>query len=376
MAIYYEDISPVKVIPLHSLIICDRAETINQFAPHECVALKDIGLQLVGHRRHYLNHIIYDEMRHRVALKLSLGERVVIATMDLGPEQRRQLVSLAHNQGAAVFNLTEEPETALGEPIATQATIRPVTVLPTVDILQHLRAQGWQGITVIGDVHGELAALETALSWAYSRQHFVWLLGDILDYGADTLETVDRVHRAVMHGEAALVLANHERKIARWLDRSTEHLRISEGNRVTIDALDRLSGRERGRWVGRFRGLLAHTALMQQIGDVTLMHAAAHPSLWTNPDPQAIENFALYGESDHVGGRYRRTHRWIDCVPEGKLVVVGHDVISPEYPLVITGQRGGKVVFLDTGCGKGGHLSSADFRFNSTGLYLESFKRN
>lgn len=353
----------MEIIPLHCLILCELADQLGLFATHEIVDLDTISYQLVGSsRRHDLISIIYSELRHRVILKLSLGERVVVDTRGLSRDQRHHLVSMAENQGAAVVTIS-------------QPAIKPVISLPA-QVDSHLRAQHWQGITVIGDVHGELAPLQQALAWARSRRHFVWLLGDVIDYGAQTLAVLDAVHAAVMHGEAAMILANHERKIARWLDHDNHdhHLRISDGNLVTTTALDRLTLRERTRWIGRFRALLAHTSLTQQIGNITLMHAAAHPSLWGKPNQAAIEQYALYGESDQTGGKYKRTHRWIDAVPAGKTVIVGHNIMS-DYPLIMTGARGGKVIFLDTGCGKGGLLSSADLRFDVDGLHVECFNR-
>jgi protein phosphatase len=247
-----------------------------------------------------------------------------------------------------------------------------VSPLPDVGLNEHLR--GWDGITVIADVHGDLTSLEEALAWAKSRRRFAWLLGDTIDYGSATLATLERVHEAVMWGEAALVLGNHERKIARWLDQERGHMRLSDGNRVTTNALERLPEARKQQWIGRFRALLAHASLTQQVDNVMLIHAAAHPSLWTTPDRNGVEHLALYGESDHSGGRYRRSHNWVDSVPKGKLVIVGHEIIS-DFPLVVTGKQGGQVVFLDTGCGKGGRLSSADLRFAADGTRLECFKR-
>jgi Calcineurin-like phosphoesterase len=362
----------LDTIPLHCLVLCEVSDRLDSFAPHELVDLDTISHQLVGiTRRHDLAAIVYGELRHRVSLKLSLGERTVVDTRGLTGDQRRQLASIANHQGATLITIGSRLDGSFT--VRPDATLNLILPLP-VRIDSHLRAQ-WEGITVIGDVHGELAPLQRALDWARSRHHFAWLLGDLIDYGPDTLATIETVHHAVMHGEAAMVLANHERKIARWLDRDSDHhVRLSDGNRVTIAALDRLTMRERTQWTGRFRALLAHTALTQQIGNLTLMHAAAHPSLWNRPDRTAIEQYALYGESDQSDGRYRRTHRWVDAVPDGKMVIVGHNIMS-DYPLVMTGAQGGKVIFLDTGCGKGGLLSSADLRFTQQELRLECFNR-
>ena len=349
------------IVPLHSVVFCDR-DQLAQFPPHERLSQQSVLRDLVGDTTRDLRAIVVAELLHRVSLKLSLGQRVAVLD-DLTAADHRQLTSLATAQGASVVKAVAPLALAQALPAAPYGHLRGI----------------WKGITLVGDVHGELAALTAALQWAKARQHFVWLLGDVIDYGADTLETADAVHRAVMSGCAAVLIGNHERKIARWLYQSENgkpHIRINDGNRVTIDALNRLKPPARKQWIGRFRALLGHASLMQQIDNLTLLHAAAHPSLWeAKPNPTLVEQFALYGEGDHSGGKFRRVHHWIDAVPLGKTVFVGHDVLAP-FPTILTGAKGGQVVFLDTGCGTGGFLSTADLRFNDAGLRLECFNRH
>ena len=347
------------VIPLHSIVFCDRAQ-LERFPPHERISREHIAYDLVGDTERDLRAIVFEELRHRVGLKLSLGQRVAVLADDLLINQRRQLTILAIGQGATVI-----------ESAGTLALPLPA------DPLEYLRAN-WRGITIVGDVHGDLAAMTTARHWAEARGNFVWFLGDVIDYGADTLATSDAAYEAVMNGTAGMIIGNHERKIARWLDQCDNgrpNLRLNAGNRVTIDALNALKLPVRKQWIGRFRSLLSHAALIQQIGNMTLLHGAAHPSMWGAPIQELVEQFALYGEADHSGGKYRRTHRWIDAIPSDRVVFVGHDVIG-EFPTVMTGAKGGRVVFLDTGCGTGGHLSTADLRFGESGLRLECFNRH
>lgn len=340
------------IVPLHCLVF-DR-DGMGQFPIHESLSYARIACDLVGDsQRVDLQRIIFAEMRHRVQLKLSLGERVVI-TNDLVADEKAQLIGIAKEQGAYVID--------------GMTDMQPVISGLSIDRLR----TAYRGITVVGDIHGDAEQLRNALAWARSRQHFVWLLGDIIDYGKDTLVCADIAYEAVMYGHAGLSIGNHERKIARWLDQKQS--RLNEGNRVTIDALQRLQTTDRRCWIGRFRAILAHATLMTQIGDVTLTHAAVHPSLWsTQPEQQSIEQFALYGQGE-TNGKYRRVRHWVNAIPKGQMVLVGHDVIAA-LPLILTGTLGGQVVFLDTGCGKGGYLSTADLRFSSDGLRLECFNR-
>jgi hypothetical protein len=349
------------VIPFHCLVFCDDLQ-IDLFSPHERISYQRIAHDLVGHDAPDLTAIITAEAQHKVELKLSLGQRVAVAAADF---PRRPLHDAACAQGASVQDIVGSPM----PPLVASLPVRPY------DYLQ----ANWRGITVVGDVHGDLRSLTRALRWAQTRENYVWLLGDVVDYGADTLATADAAYTAVMGGTAAMILGNHERKIARWLgqgDHGRPHLRITEGNRVTIDALNALKKMARQQWIGRFRSLLAHASLMQEIDNITLLHAAAHPSLWTKkPNTASTEQFALYGESDQSTGKFRRVHHWIDMVPAGKMVFIGHDTIGP-FPTIVSGALGGQVVFLDTGCGTGGYLSSADLRFGDRGLQLECFNRH
>lgn len=313
---------------------------------------------LVGERNFTHSHVIFNELCHRVHLKLSLGERVVVIGT-FRPDEKRNLTMLASSQGLSVID---------GDPRSAPIEL---PVLRTIE-------KKWHGITVVGDLHGNLKAFQDAATWARSRHHFLWLLGDIIDYGSDTLEIMTSAYHLVMAGEAAMVMGNHERKIARWLDQRENgkiFLRLSTGNKVTTHALEHLHPVKQRQWIGQFRSLLSHSSLVSRLHDITLVHGAIHPSFWTEqPDDAMVEKYALYGEAEHKGGKYKRTYQWVNHIPKDQTVIIGHDV-KHEFPYVDKGASGGQAVFLDTGCGKGGHLSSADLRFSDHGLHLECFKR-
>jgi predicted phosphodiesterase len=340
-----------KRIPLNSLVFCEQESS---FPSHEHVSMASIERDLIGDRRPELSAIVFEELQHRVQIKLRIGERVIVSD-HLSNIEKQKLTLIATRLGA----LTVDAD---------------ANSIPATRPMMSVIASNWNGITVVGDIHGNLEAFREAARWAKSRRNFMWLLGDIIDYGAETLATMTSVYHTVMSGEASMILGNHERKIARWLDEAGS-VRLSDGNKVTTQALARLSHDRQQQWIGQFRSLLAHCSLLCTTHDMTFIHGAVHPSFWSKtPDDDAVENYALYGESEHKGKRYRRTYRWVDQVPKGQTVIVGHDVMHI-YPLVKTGAKGGQIVFLDTGCGKGGSLSSADLRFSDGGLHLECFKR-
>lgn len=374
----------MKVVPLHSLVILvgdgDRERQLAAFPAHEIVSQAAISREMVGpNARFGTEEIVALEVQRRMSAKLKLGERVVIdARMDR--QRRLTLANLGRASGVPVFYLIVGPEdaqTSRGDGVAEVLDGREEIVSPVpsrIWVTDEMLRERFSGVTVIGDVHGMYSSLQTALKWARDRNQFIVLLGDVIDYGPDTLEVADEVYRLVMRGEARLILGNHERKIMRWID--GHRVRLSEGNRTTTQALNQLGDTAKGRWVGRFRGLYQNSRLIDSVFNVTFAHGAIHPDYWTNgTDSKVIENTAFFGEVDETRSqpeRPIRSYRWADCVPSDRYVVVGHDRRAA-LPFVQTNAANGKAVFLDTGSGKGGTLSSADFRFTTEGLRLETF---
>jgi protein phosphatase len=92
-----------------------------------------------------------------------------------------------------------------------------------------------------------------------------------------------------------------------------------------------------------------------------MLHGAPPPALGRVPPPLAR---ALFGQTTgrmQPDGFPERVLDWVDRIPAGLRVYVGHDRRSPDgRPLVMPGAAGGEAVFLDTGAGKGGHLSWVD----------------
>jgi hypothetical protein len=215
-------------------------------------------------------------------------------------------------------------------------------------------------------------SLLNVIAWARARRNFLYFLGDIIDFGWDTLAVAEEVHNLVMRGEAAMVMGNHERKIAKWveaMETGEKRPKLSEGNRVTTEALSALGPDARVRWLGKFRALLAHSPLIVDLDHVVLAHAGVHRTYWGDPDQEWIDRYALFGEGESQRNHYHQTFRWVEAIPAGHLVMVGHHMRFAE-PRVTTNAQGGQVVYLDTDCGKGGKLSSADLRFEDGRLRL------
>lgn len=395
-----------KLVPRHSLVIAIGPHTenrekllANNFDLHEIVSFANISLELIGSADSSgIAGIVHSEMLHRAALKLSLGERAVIDAPNLRREDRLSLAKVATAAGLPVFYLLADPEGA--DPISLsrwRSTYKDLvhgdgvaeaidSLTCTLEVVPRAKpslsdiARRWSGITVIGDVHGMQQSLYSALTWARSRNNYVIFLGDVIDYGPQTLEVADHVYSMVMRGEAELMLGNHERKIARWLGQLSKghsSISLSDGNKVTTNALSSMATAAANHWAGRFTGLVANASHVRSLGDYTLAHASIHPNFWNGTATvKEIETSALFGEiepSRNNSAFVPRSYRWVDCIPAGKTVLVGHDIRSKKCPMPIRNDNGGTAVFLDTGCGKGGSLSSVDLRMADSGLRTENF---
>jgi protein phosphatase len=219
-----------------------------------------------------------------------------------------------------------------------------------------------RGLRVVGDVHGDARAF----AHAAETDLFIVQLGDLTDYGPDSAGALRVMFRLLDEGRGLFVLGNHDLKLARAL--VTQGIRIDGPLAETLAQLDsRLRGRaaeELARapaWVQRKNG--RGLELFVHGGFHTAMLHAVPPA----PPPGHVHGVlarALYGEPTgrvKEDGYPERSLRWVDRIPVGMKVYVGHDRRSGDgRPYVRRGAAGGEAVFLDTGAGKGGHLSWID----------------
>lgn len=402
-----------KLVPLHCLVITvgptpsENQELLSVFPRHDVISADDVRYELGGDtNRRDIDGIVFSEIHRRAETKLKIGERVVVNAANLRRDGRVALANIGINLGVPVFYLICDNQNAdpqlrqrfvsaerdilrgdggVAEVIDVRAgAISPVKKL--VDGSTDRLRDRFNGITVIGDIHGMHHSLLAALDWARDRKHFVVFLGDVVDYGPGTLECADEVYRTVMRGNGELIVGNHERKIVRWIDQSDRGrhmMRLSDGNRVTTTALLNLGTPRRERWMAKFRGLVARSPLTLNLDNYVFTHAAVHQSWWTaQPDHKNVENFSLFGEFETSPVRFtaenrpRRTYNWVNAVPANTTVLVGHDARSHVTPITQSNEAGGRAIFLDTGSGKGGYLSSVDLRFTPEGLKMENFTRH
>jgi len=395
-----------------------------EFEEYEVINSENVRYELTGDvNRMDANDIVFREIHRRITLKLELGERVVVDATNLRKKDRLGLADVANRIGVPLFYIVcnrpladklqdsatswrlnsegavikhdhifklNERDIIFGDGIANvidtrSETFDVVTKLDPSDLLYDIRNRGFRGLMVIGDVHGMLEPLKNATEWATQRNLFCVFLGDILDYGPNSIECIDHVYNVVVRGRGLCTIGNHERKIERWIEQVKHNdvrVRLSDGNKVTTKAIELLSHDSRRKFEIRFKALMGFSRHHWIIGNTLFTHGAAEPEMFDILSPRLhgkFETMALFGEVDNIAparadGYPNRIYEWVNRVPPGKCVMVGHDIRSTFKPLHVKGLNGGEAYFMDTGSGKGGRLTSADILFEGNNLSIKNFK--
>ena len=213
-------------------------------------------------------------------------------------------------------------------------------------------------LRVVGDVHGDA----TGFAYAIATDRFILQLGDLVDYGPDSARTMRMMFDLVESGRGLFILGNHDFKLARVL--AGEQVRVEPVVQATVDKMDEPLKQ-------RALRLIAQAPVWLSYGSALFVHGGFHTAMleYSSPEiglsrPHGPVARALYGEPTgrvQADGYPERSLRWVDRIPEGLTVYCGHDRRSSNgRPYVREGALGGRAVFLDTGAGKGGHLSWID----------------
>ncbi|WP_419757992.1 metallophosphoesterase [Acidisoma sp.] len=213
-------------------------------------------------------------------------------------------------------------------------------------------------LRVVGDVHGDASAF----AYAADTDRFLVQLGDLVDYGPDSAGALRIMFQLIDRGQGLFLLGNHDHKLARLL--LGQNVRVNPQLLATMEQLDEPL---RTRFVAEAK----RAPLWLRSGHRLFVHAGFHTDMLQGPPPPAlpgrplgISARALYGEptgQQQEDGFPERSLRWVNRIPPGMTVYVGHDRRSQDgRPLEQRSRSGGRAIFVDTGAGKGGHLSWID----------------
>jgi len=213
-------------------------------------------------------------------------------------------------------------------------------------------------LRIVGDVHGDA----TGLAAAAATDRFIIQLGDLVDDGPDTPGALRIMFDLIDRKQGIFLLGNHDFKLARAL--RGDAVQRNPGLAATLATLDPQTAARALHEISRAPAWLrTHTTIF--------VHGSFHPAMLTEPPatmPAGRANHllarALYGQTTGrvTGtGKPERLLTWVDRIPANHTIYCGHDQRSTNgRPLTLHGSLGGQAVFMDTGAGKGGHLSWVD----------------
>jgi protein phosphatase len=167
--------------------------------------------------------------------------------------------------------------------------------------------------------------------------------------------------RLIDEQRGMFLLGNHDFKLARGLlghdvsgdavERSLTELPLAMRKRTLQEIMNAPA------WVATKLAVFVHGGFHP-----AMRRQAPPPFPMRRPDPLMAR--ALFGQTTGratAAGRPERKLDWIDDIPAGITVYCGHDRRSQDgRPYIRDNEVGGRAVFLDTGAGKGGHLSWLD----------------
>lgn len=237
-----------------------------------------------------------------------------------------------------------------------------------VMLLQRLR-RDFAGLRVVGDVHGDSAAFGAAIEGAAEKRLFVVQLGDLTDRGPDNPGTLRLAFDMREQGRGLFMLGNHDHKLRRALSGALVRP-DPEGLGVTLAQLE--AAPDGVELKERALAEIGQAPAWLRLGPWLFVHGGFHPRMLREPSPpdagahkpEGLVPRALFGQvtsRTRADGYPERLHNWVHRIPSGITVYCGHEMRSLNgRPYVAVAAAGGRAVFLDTGAGKGGHLSWID----------------
>ena len=248
----------------------------------------------------------------------------------------------------------------------------------TTGIVSHARK--FKGILVFGDIHGDHNSFTKAYNFASTNDLFFMSLGDLVDRDRHPYEVVEFMHRIMIDGYAGFTIGNHDDKFRRYAEGTK--VQFSRDSKQTLEDV----GVEReAEFLRMYVEIIQHpfSGLFHKFDDIILVHAGSHPAMWESTPVicKAARSRCLIGESNgerRLDGYPVRLYNWIENVPMGKTVIVGHDrspihSVDITEPMIVSNKNGGKVIFMDTGCGKGGFLSGVVILHGTHGFTVDRF---
>jgi hypothetical protein len=353
-----------KYISNHIIVFDNSGNAISQIQEQNQLLNDSLGLFQA------FNILIKDMNK-----SLSLGNLVKINPQGLSTSQIQKIIDLGEQLNISCYynqkqNMEDQIFNACN-PIDMENVAQPI--LDNQTLYDSVREMGFSGISAIGDIHGDHDRMYEAVKWAQKNNHFIVLLGDLFNYGNQNFKVLDLAYQLIVRSEAVMCRGNHDIQlfyniISKKTNESAIHL-------SSFIQYKKLSNIEQKRVQNQLFTMINRSNWWWQANNITFVHAAWSP-LFNNPQSQKdAERIAMFGFSEKIHNDWVQNHDWIQDIPEGRMVVVGHESVSKQIPQERTNSHGGKAIFLDTGCSKKGVLSTVDLVFAKDELRFRNFNR-
>lgn len=217
-------------------------------------------------------------------------------------------------------------------------------------------------LRIIGDVHGDINAFRHAIE----TDHFIIQLGDLVDYGPDSGSVMALMLKVMEEKRGLFLIGNHDRKLGLFL----KGFRVRKDT-VLSTTLDQINQHPDSSLPEKILQALETAPAWLVLNRLIFVHGGFHTRMLTEPPPanpltpiNSLMARTLYGETTskmNASGFPVRKLNWVNHIPTGYTLYCGHDCRSTDgRPWIRKGYGGGHAVFMDTGAGKGGHLSWMD----------------
>jgi protein phosphatase len=232
------------------------------------------------------------------------------------------------------------------------------------------RLRGKDGVRFFGDIHGCCAEFTALAEDALARNLHLHSLGDLINRGPDSPGCMQLACDLYDSGWLDLNPGNHDERFLRWFRGEKVPIKPN-GLGSTLAQLEGLADRDA--LTRRYAHLLLRAPLWSRFGRIYAVHAALHPEMLGRDGPMLgasdwrseLHYFALEGELRQVGDPERwalgrRTFHWLDEIPPGVTVMIGHSTVSTDGARERRNAGGGRIVHLDTGLQRSGRLTYID----------------
>ncbi|CAK7192127.1 hypothetical protein COMNV_00312 [Commensalibacter sp. Nvir] len=214
---------------------------------------------------------------------------------------------------------------------------------------------------IIGDVHGDIKAFGHAVE----TDKFIIQLGDLVDYGPDSAGVLDLMLEVQKKHRGLFIIGNHDRKLGLYL----KNRKIIKDSALT-ETIEQIQNHPDSSLASKIEIALERAPAWLVFKKTIFVHAGFHPKMLFEPPPDPLKpvntllSRALYGEvtkKTNAHGYPIRKSNWINQVPQGYTLYCGHECRSTDgRPWKYQTPTGATIIFMDTGAGKGGHLSWID----------------